>query len=357
MEYVSGWIFQGDKFIEGHLGFEEGLVKEVGEGHRSGSVAKGIVVPTFVNAHTHIGDSVVQDEVAGGIAELVGPPDGLKHRVLRKTPPGELVAGMRRAAGNMFHAGIEHFCDFREGGIAGVHLLKKALENSPLRAWIFGRPQGMEYTEDELTSLLEIVDGIGLSCVSDWGEDITMISRHAQDSGKRFALHASERVREDIDSVLKLKPEFLIHMNEATNDDLALCAQEDIPIVVTPRAEMFFDRTPDIPRMLAAGVTVALGTDNAMLNTPHSILREMEFAYTVSKPKGDISSMDILNMAIVNPRKVLNVEYDMCLTSGTTANFVVFELSAKNPAYTVVKEATLRDISMVSMNGAVFRRP
>ena len=357
MEYVSGWIYQGGEFMEGHLGYEDGIIFEVGRGLKPDSAAKGIVIPTFVNAHTHIGDSVVEDEVAGGIAELVGPPDGLKHRVLRKTAPEELVAGMKRAAERMFYSGIEHFCDFREGGLEGVNLLKKALSDSPLRARIFGRPGGMEYNEEEFTSLLETVDGIGLSCLSDWGEGIGKISEHTRNSCKRFALHASERIREDIDSVLDLKPDFLIHMNEATNDDLALCAQNDVPIVVTPRAEMFFDRVPDIPRMLAAGVTVALGTDNAMLNTPHSILREMEFAYTVSKPRGDISASDILHMALINPRKVLNVEYDMCLTSGTVANFMVFALSAKNPAYTLVKRATLRDISMVSMNGAVYTRP
>ena len=47
----------------------------------------------------------------------------------------------------------------------------------------------------------------------------------------------------------------------------------------------------------------------------------------------------------------------MCLTSGNAANFVVFALSAKNPAYTLVKQATSRDISLVSMNGAVYKRP
>ncbi len=357
MEYVSGQIFHNGDFLEGHLGYEDGMIMEVGKGFKPDSVAKGIVVPTFVNAHTHIGDSVVQDEVAGGIAELVGPPDGLKHRVLRETPPEELIAGMKRASEKMFYSGIEHFCDFREGGTQGVELLKEALSDSPLQPKIFGRPKEMDYDPEEINSILSNSDGIGLSSISDWNDDIKKISEHTRNSGKRFTLHASERVREDIDTVLDLKPDFLIHMNEATDDDLALCAEHEVPIVVTPRAEMFFDRIPDIPRMLAAGITVALGTDNAMLNTPHSILREMEFAYTVSKPRGDISAMDILNMALVNPRKVLNVEYDMCFTSGTAANFVVFALSAKNPAYTLVKQATSRDISMVSMNGAVYRRP
>ncbi|UCF08692.1 MAG: amidohydrolase family protein [Thermoplasmata archaeon] len=304
----------------------------------------------------HIGDAVVCEEVSGGIAELVGPPDGLKHRVLQSTSNADMLSSMRDVIHKMLHAGIEHFCDFREGGSPGVSMLRTALKDSPLRAKIFGRPQGLHYDEEEISELLRHVDGIGLSAVSDWDRDIEKISKHTLRERKGFAFHASEREREDIDTILDLRPDFLIHMNEATDDDLVRCSDAGVPIVVTPRAEMFFNRIPDIPRMVEKGICVALGTDNAMLNTPHSMLREMEFAYTVSKPRGDLKAMDILNMALSNGRKVLNAGDDICLTSGMEANFIVFALSSKSPAYTLVKQATTRDISLISMNGYIWQR-
>jgi cytosine/adenosine deaminase-related metal-dependent hydrolase len=42
----------------------------------------------------------------------------------------------------------------------------------------------------------------------------------------------------------------------------------DLPVVVCPRSNMFFGMVPPLARMVKAGVTVALGTDNAMIHQP-----------------------------------------------------------------------------------------
>ncbi|MEE9152398.1 MAG: amidohydrolase family protein [Thermoplasmata archaeon] len=355
MKYVSGQIYQGEKFEEGYLGFEDGIIKETGKGTKSDAQAKGIIIPPFVNAHTHIGDAVIQDELKGGLEELVSPPNGLKHRVLGETPQETLIKSMKLVAHGMLNSGIELFFDFREGGVKGVELLKMALQDSSLRSKIFGRPAGMRYLKDEVESLLKSGDGIGLSSISDWDNDeIKKIAQHAKRQKMGFALHASERVREDIDTILDLKPDFLIHMTEATNSDLKICAENDVPIIVCPRSEVFFGHFPDIPKMLEKGVTLALGTDNAMLNKPNSLLREMEFAYKISGLKGAVDAKDILNMVLQNPRKVLNVGDDICLSLGKEANFIVFQLQTKNPAYALINGACCRDISMISINNYIW---
>ena len=355
MRYVSGPIYQGEEFEEGYIGFEDGTIKEMGKGKKSDVIAKGIIVPTFVNAHTHIGDAVIQDEIKGNIEDIVAPPNGLKHRILKETPSEMIIENMSQVADNMVHSGIEYFSDFREGGIEGVRLFKKALQNSPLRYKIFGRPKEMNYIKDEMEELLKNVDGIGLSALSDWNdEDIQKISKHTKIEKKNFALHASEETREDIDAILDLKPDFLIHMTEATDYDLELCAENDVPIVVCPRSEVFFGHIPDIPKMLEKGVTLALGTDNAMLNSPYSLLREMEFAYKISKLKGWVDAKEILRMVLQNPRKVLNVGDDICLGLGKDANFIVFQLQKKNPAYALVNGASCRDISLICMNKYIW---
>jgi cytosine/adenosine deaminase-related metal-dependent hydrolase len=355
MNYVSGQIYRGERFEEGYLGFEDGIIKEIGKGTKKDSVAKGIIVPTFVNTHTHIGDAVIQEEIRGGIEEIVAPPNGLKHRILGNTPPEIIMETMRAVTKKMFTSGIEYFSDFREGGIEGVDLLNKALQDSPLSYRIFGRPAAMKYDNHEMEELLKSVDGIGLSAISDWSHDeIKRISEHAKREKKSFALHASERIREDMDAILDLQPDFLIHMTEAEESDLEICVENELPIIVCPRSEVFFGHVPDIPKMLEKGVTLALGTDNAMLNKPYSLLREMEFAYKISKLKGSVDAEEILKMVLQNPRKVLNLGDDICLSLEKKANFVVFDLPTKDPAHALVNGACSGNISMISINNHIW---
>jgi cytosine/adenosine deaminase-related metal-dependent hydrolase len=351
MMYVTGQIYQKGAFKEGYLGVEEGVITEFGEGIKKNAQKKGIIIPTLVNAHTHIGDAVIQNEIEGGIEEVVAPPNGLKHRVLRETAEEAMLKSMKSVADMMLHSGIAHFCDFREGGLEGINLLKNALSDSPIYPRVFGRPKGLNYVKEEIEEILKVADGIGLSAVSDWPEDdIKKVAFHTKSRKKSFALHASERIREDIDFILDLEPDFLIHMNKATESDLKLCAESNVPIILCPRSEIFFGHVPDIPKMLNSKVTLALGTDNAMLNSPDSLLREMEFAYKIARLKGGCLAKDVLDMVLINSRKVLNVGDDICLTQGKQASFILFELSKKDPAYALVNGACAGDISMICVN-------
>ncbi len=79
------------------------------------------ICPALFNAHTHIGDSVAMDiSLPGSLEEAVTPPNGLKHRILGKTRPDDLVRAMRASIGSMAVSGTAGFADFREGGIEGV---------------------------------------------------------------------------------------------------------------------------------------------------------------------------------------------------------------------------------------------
>jgi cytosine/adenosine deaminase-related metal-dependent hydrolase len=350
MIYAQGQIYQNGEFVEGYIGYEDGIITEFGEGKTKNVDFEGIIVPTFVNSHTHIADSVIQKEIKGAIEDVVAPPDGLKHRILRETPKETLIESMKAVLQDMKKSGIQYFADFREGGVLGADLLLKALSESGIESKIFGRPSGLKYDEEEMDVLLDRVDGIGLSALSDLDQDdITRIAHHTKRKGKMFALHASERVREDIDTIMDLKPDFLIHMNKATEEDLKLCAENDLPVILCPRSEVFFGCVPDIPKMLSCGVTLALGTDNAMVNSPSSLLREMEFAYKIARLNGGVDAKDVLKMVFINPHKVLNVGYDIGLTLGMKANFLVFDISTKEPAYALVNGASRTKISMNTM--------
>jgi cytosine/adenosine deaminase-related metal-dependent hydrolase len=356
MKYVNGPIFYQNKFIDGSLGFENGVIKEIGKDYAKNPIARGIIIPCFCNSHTHIGDAFLSDVAEGTLEELVAPPDGLKHRMLRMASSGEIIRGMKLALNEMLYSGTDSFCDFREGSVKGVLQLTTALDKTPITSMILGRPQNLEYSKDEVERILKRTDGIGISSISDWDySEVEKLAKHVKEKEKIFSLHASERTREDVDKVLDLKPDFLVHMTKGSNSDLERVSDNDAPIVVCPRSNAFFGTLPNVPAMLEKNITVLLGTDNAMINRP-SMFREMEFAYKISKIYGKIDPLKILKMATSNIKKVLNHTDDIDITEGVAANFIVIRASSRKPQITMVNRACENDIILISMGKFLWRK-
>lgn len=344
MRYVDGYILQYDekwKFIRGGIGFENGVIQKIMNKSPGRAVAKGVIIPKLVNAHTHIGDSVIK-HVSGGLEEIVTPPDGLKFRVLSKTPDKEIVNAMKKTVDDMVFSGVSVFCDFREFGVKGINQLDSALKNKKIKCIKMGRPKKIRYNKDEVNKLLEKVDGVGISAVSDWNySELEKLSRHAKRKNKLFALHASERIREDIDRVLDLKPDFLVHMTKASEDDLEIVADNNIPVVICPRSNAFFGSIPNIPLMLKKGLTLMLGSDNAMINNP-DMFTEMEFAYKISRLYGRISSETIFSMVTRNPWKFFNLQGE--IEEGKNADFLVLDVV---PSMDAIVKSSSRHISFI----------
>jgi cytosine/adenosine deaminase-related metal-dependent hydrolase len=355
MPKVSGWIYTTEGFVEGTVSFEGGIVEGLSRQRERDVRASGLILPCFFNAHTHIGDSVVLEEPVGTLEELVAPPGGLKFRRLQDATREELVAAMRRTLRRMALSGTAAFCDFREGGVEGATALREALERSPVDAVVLGRPVGLEYNSEEMRALLDVVEGVAVSSVSDWDYgELEKLARHVREAGKLFALHASETRREDIDTILDLKPDFLVHMTAATEDDWKRCSQEGVPVVVCPRSQVFFGRVPDIPGMLDAGLTLLLGTDNAMLSSP-SILREMEFAYEVAKLRGGVSPRAILRMAH-DGAKLLWRPHPITIQEGEPCSLLVLDAPSGGDPYYQVIRATAADILLISLGRWLWLR-
>ncbi|UCD13169.1 MAG: amidohydrolase family protein [Thermoplasmatales archaeon] len=333
MQYVKGDILTQDGFKKGYLGFEGYKVVELSKrSPPEKPVAQGFIVPTFVNAHTHIGDSFVRRkniELPRNAEELVAPPNGLKHRLLRKASEKEIIDGMKSSVNEMIEAGTSHFCDFREDGIDGVYQLQNALKNKKINSMVLSRPWQMRYDKKELELLLKNSDGIGLSSISDWEySEIEKITKHAKHEKKIFALHASEAVREDIDLILDLKPDFLVHMVSATESDLARVKEENTPVIICPRSNAFFNLKTNLKLMKKTGIDLMLGTDNAMLNVPN-VLEELIY---LKNSTSAFSTQELLNMITYTPRKALNL--DDCIHGPTSyGNFVVLNRGSLELVY------------------------
>jgi len=325
MEYVSGEIFTVNGFERGYLGVENHRIMDRGKGSPPRKpIYKGLIVPTLVNAHTHIGDSFIRKrnlKLPRIVEDLVAPPNGFKHRVLKETSDQEIIDGMRESIDEMTKTGISNFCDFRENGLQGINHLKKALVNSNISPIILSRPNQLTYNRDEVDLLLKNSQGMGLSSITDWEyPEIEKIAKHTKKRKKTFAIHSSERIRENIDQILDLKPDFLIHMNCATESDLICVKDNNVPVVVCPRSNAFFGLKPNIELMNEIGIDIMLGTDNAMLNAPN-ILDELNYVKNMTEI---FSTEHLLNMITYNPRKALNLDYSI-LDLNSLDEFIVLD--------------------------------
>jgi len=333
MQYISGEILTKDGIIKGFISFKGGKIIEIGKGIPSEKpICKGLIVPTFVNAHTHIGDYFISEkniDLPKNIEELVAPPNGLKHRLLKDASDLDIINGMKKSIDIMINNGTEFFCDFRENSMSGISQLKSALYKKNISPIILSRPDKLIYNQKEINLLLNNSNGIAVSSISDWDYSyLKKISDDANKKNKIFALHASERIRENIDDILDLNPSFLVHMLKASESDLQRVKQEKIPIIICPKANSFFNLKPNFDLFKKVGIDILIGTDNAMINPPN-ILEEIKY---IKKISNTYSTLELLNIITFQARKALNLDCNI-LCSNSKLSFVVLDKKFLKPLY------------------------
>ena len=311
--HIEGTILRGREFdpVEGRVVVEGGDIVAVEEA-AVGSDA--IVSPAFVNAHTHIGDSIAKEAGEGlPLAELVAPPDGLKHRLLRAASRDELVSAMGRSLSYMERSGTGAFVEFREGGVEGVGDIEAALTDSKLRSVILGR---------ETTEAMQIADGFGASGAND--AEFGPERRATREAGKLFGIHAGEVDSSDINAALDLDPDFLVHMTHAESLHLERVADSEIPVAVCPRSNVVTGAGRPPIEALSERTTVALGTDNVFLNSP-SMFREMAFTSKLY----DLPAREVLRMATVNGAEMAGLDCGL-VEPGRPARLLVLDGDSDN---------------------------
>ena len=284
MPVVEGTVLRGREFdpVEGRVVIENGQITAIEE---ASVHSDDIVLPAFVNAHTHIGDSIAKDAGAGlSLEELVAPPDGLKHQLLRQADREELVDAMRKSIRFMHQTGTGAFVEFREGGVAGVEAIEASLSGLDVDAVVLGR---------ETVEAMERADGFGASGAND--ADFTAERVATREAGKLFGIHAGEVNASDIDPGLDLEPDFVVHMVHASEDHLDRVERSGVPVVVCPRSNLATNVGFPPIEELTERTTVALGTDNVFVNSP-SMFRELEFAAKLT----DLGDRELLRMATVS---------------------------------------------------------
>ncbi|MDV0442944.1 amidohydrolase family protein [Methanorbis rubei] len=296
---LQGLAFCGDTFTPRNVSIviEQGVITEIAD---LAKPARQWIIPSFFNAHTHIADTVAMDtQVAGRtISELVAPPNGLKHQILNKTSDDSLVCAMQETMSFMHATGTTGFAEFREGGKHGVDLFSQA--KSEISSVVFGRDGG-EF----------IAEGLGLSSAKNRESDLSQVEK-ARAAGKKIAIHAGEAGIGDIDDAFALEPDLIIHATFFEHKHIRQAADENIPLVVCPRSNWILGGTndssrPPVRKMLDAGCTLWLGTDNVMF-VPPDMFAECAFLTTVYKTTPEETlRMATGGAALLGRRGVLDV--------------------------------------------------
>jgi cytosine/adenosine deaminase-related metal-dependent hydrolase len=330
----TGTILRGREFepVEGRLVIDEAGRIEAIEAECVES--DDVILPAFVNAHTHIGDSIAK-EAGGGLSleALVAPPDGLKHRLLREACREELVGAMRRSLKYMQRGGTAACLDFREGNVEGVRMLEDAADGLEIEGRSFARGS---------VEAMAAGDGFGASGAND--ADFERERRATREAGKPFGIHAGEADASDLDGALDLDPDFLVHVVHPEQAHLERIAEAETPIVVCPRSNIVTDVGFPPVSDLAEHTTLALGTDNVMLNSP-SMFREMEFLAKLS----DLPAETILRMATINGAEIVGLEHGP-IEVGEPARLLRLDgdsdnlAGARDPVRAVVRRAGVDDV-------------
>jgi cytosine/adenosine deaminase-related metal-dependent hydrolase len=386
---------------------DNGIITKIGNGLDYSDVgtdssifdAEGfLLIPGLVNAHTHIGDSIAKDITSDPDLSCVDPRAGIKNKILSRTDPIQLEVFMRYSAISMLRKGIVAFADFREGGLNGVRQLQRAVSGLKIKTVVLGRLEKYfdpSYSKKEIDpnesssnpqellhnihEVLEVTEGLGISGANENTDE--SLGRYSEltknyrggrirDTKRLLAIHAAESHETtslsiqktgltEVERIIKfLKPDFVIHMTQASDNDISSISMNKIGIVVCPRSNGVIGcGIPRISHMLNKDCVIGIGTDNVMLNSP-DMFKEMDYLWKISRATGErsISARDILRMATVNGAEILHLNSG-CIEAGRSADILFIDkrhidlYPIHDPYASIVQRVNQESIKGIMING------
>ncbi|MFZ7128199.1 MAG: amidohydrolase [Desulfobacterales bacterium] len=318
----------------------------------------GILMPGLVNAHTHLPMVLFR-----GLADDLPLDDWLNLHIFpaeaRHIRPAAVGAATRLACAELLLSGTTTCCDayFHEDTVA------ECLSEMGMRAVAaqgvidFPAPgvpdpaSNIEVARDfvEKWTTRDTLVTPSIFCHSPYtcGEaTLKRAKAAADDLGVILQIHVAE-TRQEVERSLAehgLTPvrrldrmgvlderTLLVHCVWLADDDIEILAERGSPVVHCPESNMkLASGVAPVPRLLAAGATVGLGTDGAASNNDLDLFREMDAAAKLHKmATGDPTAMDartVLRMATSNAAAAIGLgEIAGSIEPGKAADLVFLD--------------------------------
>lgn len=380
--YRGAQILSGDELsliCDAALTVENGKILSIGkpvEDARQVDLSGMLLVPMFINAHCHLGDTGAKELGIGlPLKQVVIPPEGLKHRFLASLDRETQIKMMRHGLEEMLSNGIIACADFREQELEGVRDLRQAAKGLPIEVVILGRineGHAPEVFETKAHGLLAEADGLGVRDVTSYDAAALARLRKAYPQ-KIFAAHVAENRDEEQLSydqtglsqaarAMDWGANLLVHLVYSSAEDFERIVRQQVFAISCARSNgILGDGLPRLAYWAKNGVAFALGTDNVMMVAP-DMLREMEYVSRMTRGlEGDPTAIDtraILAAATIDGARALRLDSRLgSLTPGKDASFIAFNLQRPNlvyvhdPVSAIVHRATVADIAGVYIAG------
>jgi 5-methylthioadenosine/S-adenosylhomocysteine deaminase len=379
MEISAGWVLPVDgPPIEGGLvRYEDGAVAEVTRGRAEHHYADAVIVPGFVNAHSHLEYAMY----AGfGDGQSFGP--WIATHVERKSrlEREDMVAIARCGVLESLRAGISTTADYSFSGAAATAAAELGLRATVYLEVFATDPAEAQRQFEEKRGWVEaqgVADAglvrLGVSphapytcslATYEWCLSLGIpVGTHLAESANEneWLQHGSgplygipilvpptgKRAVGSLEPVLG--PDLLCaHCVEVDAEEIALLAERNVPIAHCPRSNALLGcGIAPVTELRAANLRVGLGTDSPASTPSFDMFEEMRAAIYLARARtrrpDALLAADALRMATLDAARALRIEDQVgTLTPGKRADLTVVSLAGspyhpvEDPAAAVV---------------------
>ncbi|HZJ46469.1 MAG TPA: amidohydrolase [Pyrinomonadaceae bacterium] len=370
---------------------------EIERGYQSQTTidAKGkLITPGLINGHTHIPMVLFR-----GLADDLDLQDWLTKYIFpaeAKNVSEEFVrVGTRLGLAEMIRGGTTTYCDMYYFEDAIADETSKAGVRGVLGETVIDFPVADNKTNADAMAYVEkfvkrwqgndlIVPAIAPHAPYTVSEEHLKAARAFSDrTGAPIVTHVSETKKELEDS-LKAKNgspvQYLerigflndkviaAHMVWPQGDDLETLKRRGVGVIHNPQSNMkLASGVAPVPKMLAEGLLVGLGTDGAASNNDLNIWEEMDTVAKLHKVfSGDpkiISALQAFELATIRGAQALHLDKEIgSLETGKRADLLLIERDSLNqtPMYNLYSDLVYatkaNDVETVIINGRIVMR-
>jgi 5-methylthioadenosine/S-adenosylhomocysteine deaminase len=345
---------------EGFVAWEEGVITEVGAGRGERHLDGAVLLPGFVNAHSHLEYAVY----AGfGDGEPFGSWIATHVRRKRLLAYDDMLAIARRGAADSLASGITTTADYSFSGAAATAAAELGLRATVYLEVFASEPAEAERqfaetrtraaaAESELVSI-GVSPHAPYTCsveVYRWCLSLGIpVGTHLAESGNEnewlqhgtgpmaanraiFVEPSGKRAVPTLEEVLC--PELLCaHCVDVTDDEIGLLAGHDVPVAHCPRSNALLGcGIAPLTALRDAGLRVGLGTDSPASTPSFDIFEELRTAIYLARAREQrpdaLSAADALVLATVDAARALGRDHELgTLAPGKRADLTAVSLA------------------------------